>query len=451
MLHRPSTVVLLVASMLMLGACQGTLRARVVATPTVSAEQNTSPTSPFFVMASPTVPSRVTATPASSPSVPAPSTTPTTATGTPSPASPTPPLPNQPLAAASPTPASLPPAGRETPQTGQGQQPSPPTPTEPSQPASPREPTPTPVLVSSPTPLPPTPTATPQPSPTEPTASCDLAIAKQMRWHADSSGMLDVSIIVRNIGTAACPAGETVLDPEPPSLHFIPPVQITESGGQGNWQCQSTTCTASDPLPPDYSAVFSFVAQLRATPSASVPIVNCARVTDLGDSNPQNNQECAQLTITPTPTPRPVPTPTPTPIPTPTPTPLPTPTPTPCQYQLTKQMRQQPGTTAIMVTVTLSNTGPAGCAGPATSRIVDQPPQGMTFGQPVQVSPSDWQCQLTNGTVECSGPTPASGQSVTVTFPATVSALQQASARNCAQASPMGLTACATPSPPTAP
>lgn len=437
MQHRPSMVVLVVASMLMLGACQGTLRARVDVTPTVPAEQNASPTSPFFAVASPTVPSRDTVTPPSSPGVATPPTMVATATGSTSPTPPTPTLPSQSLAAASPTPASLPPAGQETPQAGQGPQPSPPTPTEPSQPASPREPTP--VLTSSPTPLPPTPTATSLPTPTEPTPPCDLAIAKQMRWHADGSGMLDVSIIVRNIGTAACPAGETVLDPEPPSLHFIPPVQITESGGQGNWQCQSTTCTASGPLPPNYSAVFSFAAQLRAIPSASVSIVNCARVTDLGDNNPQNNQECAQLAITPTPTP----------LPTPTPTPLPTPTPVPCQYQFTKQMRQQPGTTAITVTVTLSNTGPAGCAGPATSRIVDQPPQGMAFRQPVQVSPSDWQCQLTNGTVACSGPTPAPGQSVTVTFPATVSALQPASVRNCAQASPMGLTACATPSPPT--
>lgn len=287
--------------------------------------------------------------------------------------------------------------------------------------------------------VPPTAIPTKAPNPTEPVGTpppstrCDLQISKTIDT-TSTPGVSVIQVTVTNVGSGQCPSGETVNDPQPIGIVYTSAPSVTESGGNAGWTCTPTwLCGAANPLPPGYSATFTLTAQ--AKPGAQ----NCATVSDLADNNPQNNQACATV-------------PAGQPPATPTVAPTPTQPAVFCQYRLNKQVVMlgeqpaKPGQPA-RVTITLTNAGPAGCTTPWTTlTISDSQPSGMVFNGPFNASVSGWSCSFSGGQVLCNGPALAPGQSVTVTFDATVTGqLGSDAVRNCAGAKPMQIEACTVP------
>jgi hypothetical protein len=291
--------------------------------------------------------------------------------------------------------------------------------------------------------VPPTPIPTKAPNPTEPVGTpppsthCDLQLTKTIDT-TSTPGVYVIKVTVTNVGSGQCPAGETVNDPQPIGIAYASAPNVTESGGTAGWTCTPTwQCGAANPLPPGYSATFTLTAQ--AKPGAQ----NCATVSDLADNSPQNNQACATV-------------PAGQPPATPTVAPTPTQPAVFCQYRLAKQVVLTDGGNPpkptqsghpAKVTITLTNTGPAGCTTPWTTlTISDSQPSGMAFSGPLSANVSGWSCSFSGGQVLCNGPALAPGQSVTVTFNATVTGqLGSDAVRNCAGAKPMQIEACTLP------
>jgi uncharacterized repeat protein (TIGR01451 family) len=136
---------------------------------------------------------------------------------------------------------------------------------------------------------------------------CDLQIRKSISPNPAQSGQpVTITLTVMNVGTGACQPepfpGTVVSDPRPSGLTFNLPVNITQSGGSANWQCSlgvptgDLSCATPDPLPPGYSATFTFTATVTALPSSQIQ--NCATVINQNDINMQNNQSCVTLQVT---------------------------------------------------------------------------------------------------------------------------------------------------------
>jgi hypothetical protein len=136
---------------------------------------------------------------------------------------------------------------------------------------------------------------------------CDLLIRKSISPNPAQSGQpVTITLTVMNVGTGACQPGAfpgtVVSDPRPPGLTFNLPVNITQSGGSATWQCGlgvptgDLSCATQNPLPPGYSATFTFTATV--TGAAGSNIQNCATVTNQNDINTQNNQSCVTLQVT---------------------------------------------------------------------------------------------------------------------------------------------------------
>ena len=291
--------------------------------------------------------------------------------------------------------------------------------------------------------VPPTPIPTKGPNPTAPVGTpppsthCDLQITKTID-STSTPGVFVITVTVTNVGSGQCPSGETVNDPQPTGMAYASAPSVTESGGTAGWSCTPTwQCMAANPLPPGYSATFTLTAQ--AKPGTQ----NCATVSDVADNTPQNNHACATV-------------PAGQPPATPTIAPTPTQQAVFCQYRLAKQVVLTDGGNPpkpaqsghpAKVSITLTNAGPAGCTTPWTTlTISDSQPSGMTFSGPFSASLSSWSCSFSGGQVLCNGPALAPGQSVTVTFNATVTGqLGSADVRNCAGAKPMQIEACTVP------
>jgi hypothetical protein len=298
-------------------------------------------------------------------------------------------------------------------------------------------------ILPTPTVVPPTPTPTKAPTPTEPVGTpppsthCDLQISKTIDT-TSKPGVYVITVTVTNVGSGQCPSGETVNDPQPIGIVYTSAPSVTESGGTAGWTCTPTwQCGAANPLPPGYSATFTLTAQ--AKPGAQ----NCATVSDVADNNPQNNRACATV-------------PDGQPPATPTVAPTPTPPAEGCHYDLAKQVVLTDGGNPPMppqsghpakVTITLTNVGPDRCTNLWTTvTISDNQPSGMAFSGPFSANVSGWSCSFSGGQVLCNGPALTPGQSVTVTFNATVTGqLGSDAVRNCAGAKPMQIEACTLP------
>ena len=136
---------------------------------------------------------------------------------------------------------------------------------------------------------------------------CDLLIRKSINPNPAQSGQpVTITLTVTNVGTGTCQPGPfpgtVVSDPRPSGLTFNLPVSITQSGGSANWACGlgvptgDLSCATPDPLPPGYSATFTFTATVTAPPGSTIQ--NCATVTNQNDINSQNNQSCVTLQVT---------------------------------------------------------------------------------------------------------------------------------------------------------
>jgi hypothetical protein len=137
---------------------------------------------------------------------------------------------------------------------------------------------------------------------------CDLLITKSIDPNPAQSGQqVTITLTVQNVGTGTCQpgaypvSGTVVSDPRPPGLTLNLPVNITQSGGSANWLCAqggptgNINCGTLDPLPPGYSATFTFTATVTGTAGSNIQ--NCATVTNQNDINSQNNQSCVTLQV----------------------------------------------------------------------------------------------------------------------------------------------------------
>jgi hypothetical protein len=139
---------------------------------------------------------------------------------------------------------------------------------------------------------------------------CDLKITKTVQPNPVPSGQqVTVTLTVQNVGTGTCPPGPfpgtVVSDPKPSGLTFNLPVSISQSGGSATWQCGlgvptgDLSCATQDPLPPGYSATFTFTATVTAPPGSNIQ--NCATVNNQNDplnpANPGNNQSCVTIQV----------------------------------------------------------------------------------------------------------------------------------------------------------
>ncbi|MDW8241506.1 MAG: LamG-like jellyroll fold domain-containing protein, partial [Acidobacteriota bacterium] len=136
---------------------------------------------------------------------------------------------------------------------------------------------------------------------------CDLQISKRFSPNPAPTGQpVTITLTITNVGAGTCPPGPfpgtVVSEPVFPGMPFNLPVTISQSGGNLNWQCGFTApgdylnCATTDPLPPGYSATFTFTATITLTPGSQIR--NCATVTNQSDINSQNNVSCATLLIT---------------------------------------------------------------------------------------------------------------------------------------------------------
>jgi uncharacterized repeat protein (TIGR01451 family) len=128
---------------------------------------------------------------------------------------------------------------------------------------------------------------------------CDLAVTKTISPNPLVKGQpANITITLKNVGDGKCDPGEfpgTILrDAQPAGMTFAQPVSITQSGGNINWQCghevpsNNLTCATPAPLPPGYSATFTFSATVTGKPGSS--ITNCATVNNANDTDPANNK-----------------------------------------------------------------------------------------------------------------------------------------------------------------
>ncbi len=165
-----------------------------------------------------------------------------------------------------------------------------PTPTSP-----PPAPTATPVPTATPTAVPtatPTPAPTPTPQPTAtPVAACDMVIDKVMQPTSQPT-VFTVTVTVSNVGSGPCPAGVQAIEYPDPAITLSGPPVISQSGGSVTWTCSGNSCTAGSPVPPGYSATFTFTATVNQKPAQ-----NCVRVIvpQNADANATNNSYCVTV------------------------------------------------------------------------------------------------------------------------------------------------------------
>lgn len=276
----------------------------------------------------------------------------------------------------------------------------------------------------------PSPTATPTKPPT-PTATpagyCDLSLEKTLFQQVGTTSVA-VTLTVQNRGTVSCSPGAVVSDPLPAGMRQLTEVQVAEAGGQGRWQCVSTTCTAGESLAPGYAANLVFTAAVEP----GVTLENCARVTVSGDADPANDARCVSLSAL-------------------LPTPTATPTPVTCllgfekAIQLGEELSITPGWRATL-RIRVQNAGPEGCVSRWSAVVVsDLLPAGMRLQAPPVANDPRWECGWSSDALQCEGPPPEVGKVVTIQAELAV-VREAATAQNCATLEPAGATACAVPS-----
>lgn len=280
----------------------------------------------------------------------------------------------------------------------------------------------------------PSPSPSPRPSPTveeipipTPESACQLLLNKTVVSVRGELQVL-VTLTLQHTGERACPSGIVVRDLLPAGMTQQEAIHVVEAGGSAGWSCEGTECRTANEILPGYAATLSFAVSVEAGQTYE----NCAELVAAEGAMVDYDRKCA--TVGPI-------------VPTPTPTPAATPTPPICSLQLEKQMaRQQQETALPLVTLVLRvmNHGPANCslAWPEVA-LVDVPPAELVLREPVTVTDSQWSCLVSGNALQCSGPPPQPGTSVTIRASALMRE-QQRDVLNCASLEPLELRACAT-------
>jgi uncharacterized repeat protein (TIGR01451 family) len=264
----------------------------------------------------------------------------------------------------------------------------------------------------------------------EPKEKCDLKITKTVQPNPVQSGQqVTITLTVQNVGTGTCPPGPfpgtVVSDPRPSGLTFNLPVSISQSGGSATWQCGlgvptgDLSCATQDPLPPGYSATFTFTATVTAPPGSNIQ--NCATVSNQNDANPANNKSCVTITVTGG----------------------------VCDREIKKTVTPNPvpsgGT--VTFTLTVTNVGTAACPVVPGINVADPQPSGLTFQPPVSANKPGWSCGISGpsgtwpGGVTCTATSPllpGPANAVTITFTAKVTAPPGSQIQNCAEVTNVG-------------
>jgi uncharacterized repeat protein (TIGR01451 family) len=255
---------------------------------------------------------------------------------------------------------------------------------------------------------------------------CDLKITKTVQPNPVPSGQqVTVTLTVQNVGTGTCPPGPfpgtVVSDPKPSGLTFNLPVSISQSGGSATWQCGlgvptgDLSCATQDPLPPGYSATFTFTATVTAPPGSNIQ--NCATVSNQNDANPANNKSCVTITVTGG----------------------------VCDREIKKTVTPNPvqsgGT--VTITLTVTNVGTAACPVVPGINVADPQPSGLTFQPPVSANKPGWSCGFSGPGViafctSTSPLLPGPANAVTITFTAKVTASPGSQIQNCAEVTNVG-------------
>ncbi|MDW8110511.1 MAG: LamG-like jellyroll fold domain-containing protein [Candidatus Bipolaricaulota bacterium] len=132
---------------------------------------------------------------------------------------------------------------------------------------------------------------------------CDLTIRKSVSPNPVLSGQqVTITLTVQNVGNAPCPPGPfpgtIVRDNKPAGIGSF---TLTSATAPAGWQCGlempagNLTCATPNPLPPGYTATFTFTASVTAPPGSTIQ--NCATVTNPNDTNPTNNQSCVTISV----------------------------------------------------------------------------------------------------------------------------------------------------------
>ncbi|MCS6936142.1 MAG: LamG domain-containing protein [Candidatus Bipolaricaulota bacterium] len=136
-----------------------------------------------------------------------------------------------------------------------------------------------------------------------PPGRCDLQIRKSVSPNPVLSGQqVTITLTVQNVGNAPCPPGPfpgtIVRDNKPAGIGSF---TLTSATAPAGWQCGlempagNLTCATPNPLPPGYTATFTFTASVTAPPGSTIQ--NCATVTNPNDTNPTNNQSCVTISV----------------------------------------------------------------------------------------------------------------------------------------------------------
>jgi uncharacterized repeat protein (TIGR01451 family) len=260
----------------------------------------------------------------------------------------------------------------------------------------------------------------------EPKEKCDLKITKTVQPNPVQSGQqVTITLTVQNVGTGTCPPGPfpgtVVSDPRPSGLTFNLPVSISQSGGSATWQCGlgvptgDLSCATQDPLPPGYSATFTFTATVTAPPGSNIQ--NCATVSNQNDANPANNKSCVTITVTGG----------------------------VCDREIKKTVTPNPVKSGdpVIITLTVTNVGTAPCPVVPGINVADPQPSGLTFQPPVSANKPGWSCGFSGPGViafctSTSPLLPGPANAVTITFTAKVTAPPGSQIQNCAEVTNVG-------------
>jgi uncharacterized repeat protein (TIGR01451 family) len=255
---------------------------------------------------------------------------------------------------------------------------------------------------------------------------CDLKITKTVQPNPVQSGQqVTITLTVQNVGTGTCPPGPfpgtVVSDPRPSGLTFNLPVSISQSGGSATWQCGlgvptgDLSCATQDPLPPGYSATFTFTATVTAPPGSNIQ--NCATVSNQNDANPANNKSCVTITVTGG----------------------------VCDREIKKTVTPNPVKSGdpVIITLTVTNVGTAPCPVVPGINVADPQPSGLTFQPPVSANKPGWSCGFSGpGVIAfCTATSPllpGAANAVTITFTAKVTAPPGSQIQNCAEVTNVG-------------